>query len=707
MTGLRRLLRARVAVPALVMLATLLPSTALALTGDANGDGRFDLKDPLALCRYLSGAAATLPNPADADVNYDGALDRADVDLMLQGVLGAPLPTTLLTAAPPALGFGEVTVGEAANLQVMIGNAGDTTVTLQSIALGAGTSGAFSVVAAPPTPSPLAVGGHVTLTVRYAPAGSGLDTGSLTVLSTGADVTVPLSGTGVRAELSVTPLAIDFGGVVAGQEATRPATIRNSGTAPLEVTSVAPGPGTSPDFALVSVPATPFTLAPGQETGLTVRYAPHGGGDDSGSIEILSAVGSASISLTGRGLIAVLAVEPAQLDFGNVLAGASRTLPFEIRNTGTAPLGVTGLALGLGTSGDFALVSPPGTPFTIDPGMARSVAVIYAPLAGGPDSGQVEVHTGAGDATVSLSGAGVAPEIDLTPGSVTFGNVMVGDTLTRPVGIANSGTADLTVSAIALATGGSPDITLRDLPHLPLVLAPGSGVVVTLAYTPGEVGPDTASLEIGSDALGIPAVQVPISGNGVMAELALQPNALVFSNVRVGQTLQLDFAIRNSGTADLTVGGVALSAATSPELTLVAPPALPFTLAPGQERLVTVRYAPVDAGGDAGTVLIETSAGPGQVDLSGSGIAPEIDVTPAQLDFGGVPIGETSAPLEVTIRNLGSDTLAVSSITLTDGAPFHFVEPPAVPAAVAPGGSLVVALVYRPTIARHDSASLS
>jgi hypothetical protein len=680
---------------------------ALAVTGDVTGDGVFDLRDPLALCRYLAGTLPSLPQPGNGDVNFDGTTDATDLDLMMQAVVGGTLPSAPLSVSPPNLDFGDVVVGDSATSDVTLSNGGAAPITVGSIALGPGTSAAFSIAAAPATPTVLGPGDSAVVTVRYAPSGTGADAGTLAVLSNAGSASVPLSGTGVSPGLSVSPLSLPFGDVAVGDAVQLGATITNTGTSDLTVTSIAPGPGTSADFMLTFAPATPATIPPGQQRMFAVQYAPSDIGDDAGSIEVLGDAGSAAVALTGRGVGPVLDVSPTSLGFGNVLVGGSSTASFTVTNTGSAPMEVASIMLGPATSADFTLGTVPAQPFSLPAGGSLVIEVTYAPTDVGPDAGKVEVHTDAGDAEVQLSGNGVVPDIAVTPQSVGFGNVLIGQEAAEPVTVQNVGTADLRVSSIGFAPGASAAITLRSLPSLPLVLPPGGSAGFEVVYQPAAVGADAASLEIASDDPDMPLTTVPVAGNGVSPALVIQPVSLDFGNVTVGQVQDLTFTITNSGGSDLTVNGVALGAGTSADFTLPSPPATPVTLGSGDMLTVTVRYAPAGAGAGAGTVEIDTSAGGGQVTLSGSGVAPEIDVAPAAVDFGNVRVGQ-SPSMMVTIRNVGSLTLNVSGIALGGAAPeIALSGVPALPAALPPGGSIAVTVAYAPLAAGSDADTLT
>src|ERR1700741_2418526 len=92
------------------------------------------------------------------------------------------------------------------------------------------------------------------------------------------------------------------------------------------------------------------------------------------------------------------------IDFGNVTVGGSVTQAFNLQNTGTVDVTVSGItASGLGFN-----ITPLSTPVVIKPGALRGVSVIFAPQAGLAMTGSVAVVSDATtNPTVNLSGTGI------------------------------------------------------------------------------------------------------------------------------------------------------------------------------------------------------------------------------------------------------------------------------------------------------------
>ncbi len=356
-----------------------------------------------------AGTAIGLDNDGDA------LYDQSDSDCVV-----APPAAPDINLAPSALSFGGVTVGASAALTAQVQNLGNAALNVSSISRCAGTSTEFTW--SPAAPLNVAAGANATLTISYAPTNTGTDSGCLVLASNDPDeasvqLNVSASGNAVPVpNIGVTPGSIDFATVVVGGSATRTVTIANSGAAPLSVTSIALGAGSSSEFG-VSAPATPFSIAAGTSQSVSVSYAPANTGSDNGTLVIGSNdpdTASVSVALAGSGAlpgVADINLNPAALDFGTVSVGGRATLTARIENVGSVALSVSGVTLCAGTSSEFS-VTAPATPFSIAAGASQTLSVTYVPNAPGSDSGCVAVTSQDPDeptVQLALSGSGAAP----------------------------------------------------------------------------------------------------------------------------------------------------------------------------------------------------------------------------------------------------------------------------------------------------------
>lgn len=140
--------------------------------------------------------------------------------------------------------------------------------------------------------------------------------------------------------------------------------------------------------------------------------------------------------------------------------------------------------------------------------------------------------------------------------------------------------------------------------------------------------PDTANAGHGREVVNtnsftVAATPVPTPS------IALDPPAQDFGNVVIGAAAVKTSTVTNTGTADLNVNGIALCSGTSDEFSWS--PSAPFTIAPGGSTVLSVSYAPTDAGADTGCLNIssnDSATNPAVLNLSGTGVA-----TPPLTDF--------------------------------------------------------------------------
>jgi ASPM-SPD-2-Hydin domain-containing protein/HYDIN/CFA65/VesB family protein/centrosomal CEP192-like protein len=309
---------------------------------------------------------------------------------------------------PTSVAFGNLNVGSTAKQTVQLSNTGNTSFTVtQVVAGGAGVS--VSGLAVPATIAPSQ---SVPLTVAFAPTTSGAVAGNLTVTNDGGvNVLAAVTGTGVQAGLSVTPSSASFGSVVTGSSNSQTIQLKNSGTASLTVSQVA---ATGSGFSVSGV-SVPLTLASGASSTFNVQYAPTAAGAVNGSVSITSNAPNspAAVSLSGTGVAATytLSVSPSSLSFGSVNDGSTASQGFTVTNTGNSNVAISGVS----ASGAGYSVISGGSAVTLSPNQSTSVSVQFAPTAAGSVSGAVTIASNAsGSNGVSLSGTGVAPQVNHT-----------------------------------------------------------------------------------------------------------------------------------------------------------------------------------------------------------------------------------------------------------------------------------------------------
>jgi Abnormal spindle-like microcephaly-assoc'd, ASPM-SPD-2-Hydin len=233
---------------------------------------------------------------------------------------------------------------------------------------------------------------------------------------------------------------------------------------------------------------------------------------------------------------------------------------------------------------------------------------------------------------VSVTGCG-APAIPsvgnlvLSPTSVSFGSVQVGQTAAATLSLGNNGSASIQISQIQFS---SPDFSLSGPAALPITLAVGESYILTLKFAPSAPGAASGSMSLATSGLSAPAT-VSLSGTGeakpATPGLRLQPASVSFGDVQIGTTAAQSVTVISSGTAALTISGVSATSRGFSASGLT----LPASLNPGQTADPIISFNPTVAGTATGSVTLVTNAtsGSATVPLSAAGVKTlyEVDLT--------------------------------------------------------------------------------
>ena len=371
-----------------------------------------------------------------------------------------------------------------------------------------------------------------------------------------------------------------------------------------------------------------------------VVFKPTRAGDLTATLEISAGGGRKTASLTGKAnRPAVLTVTQMDLSFGSIsVGGTSEAKAVMIRNEGT--LQAAGLDVEISGDGFERMGGTCGA--TLAAGTSCMQPVVFKPTSVGPKTGTlIAAVTGSPTVTVELAGNGVArPAVESLPSAVDFEAVGVGRT-GRPtmVTIRNPGTAPVTEFR---ATASSMDFLVTS--GCPAMIAASGTCTLQVAFTPKSVGAKRGVLALsvsGGDAVG-----VPLSGNG---RAAGGPRA----GARAAELRAGGGGQRQPGAgphrAQRRAGGDRGAAAREHRRPVRPAPHLRHP--PGRRRLLhlTVVFTPAAEGAATGTVRSAARCGawtspPAETTVAGTGVSrPSISISPAERNFGGVTVGQSSA----------------------------------------------------------------
>jgi hypothetical protein len=203
-------------------------------------------------------------------------------------------------------------------------------------------------------------------------------------------------------ELTDGTSSIVFGSVIVGTTgAPKPFTIKNTGSAALNITGVNVLGGNAGDF-LVNTGGMISSLPAGQSTSFGVTFAPSAAGSRSTTLQILSNdldEATFDIGITGVATAPEIEVNQPSLsgiadggfrDFGAVAVNSSTSLVFTIKNTGNADLTGLGISFDGTDPSVFSVTSPPVAPVS-GPTGSTTFTVRFAPTTSGPKTAALHI----------------------------------------------------------------------------------------------------------------------------------------------------------------------------------------------------------------------------------------------------------------------------------------------------------------------------
>ncbi|MBD2518741.1 choice-of-anchor D domain-containing protein [Nostoc sp. FACHB-973] len=296
--------------------------------------------------------------------------------------------------------------------------------------------------------------------------------------------------------------------------------------------------------------------------------------------------------------------------------------------------------------------------------------------------------------------------VDIVDGSTTainFGEIILGQTLTKTFTIKNTGIAALNLSNLKLPNGFSLGGTL------PTSVAANASTTITVALnttTPGTYG---GTLILSNNDSNESEFDFAITGKVISPEIQVlngtvdivdgNTTAINFGEANVGNTLTKAFTIKNTGTAALNLSNLQLPNGFS----LVG--TLPTSVAPNASTTITVALNTTTVGTYSGRLSLsnnDSDESPFDFAITGKVTTPEIqilngtvDITDGSttaIDFGSTTVGQTVTKT-FTIKNTGTGALNLTNLKLPNG--FSLVG--TLPTSVAANASTNITLALNTT----------
>ena len=370
--------------------------------------------------------------------------------------------------------------------------------------------------------------------------------------------------------------------------------------------------------------------------------------------------------------------------FGPVLRGESVERTGTFTNGRREAVEVTDLAL---TPGAFELVGP--TSLQVPPGGEATLTVRFAPAALGAQVGALTFTADSRAWSVDLRGDGIGPALGLEPERLDLGTVPLYEgaparasatLMLRNLGLdavpTNQATAlqaffDVQSTSAAAAS----ELCAGDCTGTPFSLPVDALTVVPVELTSPTAGVKTWDVRLFSNDPTSPMRTIPVTAEVVArptCQFAL-PATLDFGVVTQPERRELELIFENVGAEPCEVSRIFIGpetpAQSSPLFSVLNPGAQ--TIAPGEVLRVQVRAAPQDpAPSTKVTVAAELRLelnhpdGFARVALSADLLITCLWVSPSPVDFGTVQTGCRSADRAITLKNVCTQSLVVTSAVM-------------------------------------------
>jgi hypothetical protein len=201
-----------------------------------------------------------------------------------------------------------------------------------------------------------------------------------------------------------------------------------------------------------------------------------------------------------------LQCEPCSHAFGRVEVGSSRSFSIQLTNSGNQKLSILTKSK---QGSEFRFGYFP-LPITLRPGRTVHLPIVFKPTAVGRVTGTFTLVSTALNKSLSIPVAGTgSPGLTVSPSTLDFGNVTVGQSATLSTTLAASN-GNVTISSDQVT---SPEFSIHGL-SLPVTILSGHSIQARIRFTPKQSGTAPAKAGYFSNAVVSPGVE-QLTGTGV------------------------------------------------------------------------------------------------------------------------------------------------------------------------------------------------
>jgi len=311
--------------------------------------------------------------------------------------------------------------------------------------------------------------------------------------------------------------------------------------------------------------------------------------------------------------------------------------------------------------------------------------------------------------------------VDITPSSVDFGAVAIGNVDEATVSLTNTLSSEVMVSNAYVS--GSNEFAMVDDIQLPHSMSSDTTQVVTIEFTPGDTERVHATLYVGV-AGEVGYAEIPLAGRGKnggsggggdtsgatggTASISASPSSVDFGSVPVLSSSSQTLTITNTGTKDVLLTGMNI---TNSAFSIGSGFTVPVLIVPSASASIPLTFEPSGEGLFEAILDIDTdpSGASIYVDLTGLGTASECTICAPLLSISTSTGGSASLDLlptfgfgctaagSVVLSNAGDQVLDINRVSVNNDVLStcgEFSRSWEGPTSLEPGTSTTVAVDY-------------
>jgi Abnormal spindle-like microcephaly-assoc'd, ASPM-SPD-2-Hydin len=323
---------------------------------------------------------------------------------------------TILSISPTSLSFGNQAVNTNSAPQTLtLSNKSTIAVAFTKISVTGTNASSFVIQSSSTCPlgtGNLAAGASCTVAVGFDPTTTGALAANLTITASGGGSphNVPLSGTGTSGTTSnatLTPSSFTFATqVVNTNSASQPATLTNTGSVAITISSIA----TTAAYSQTNNCGS--SLAGNASCTINVVFTPTKAGTQTGTLTVTDNAPNSPQTASLSGVGTVLSFSPTSLGFGTQTTGTSSApQTITVTNKATTSVATTKISVTGAINSNFVIQSSSTCPLgtgSIAAGASCSIVVVFDPTTTGAQTANVTVVAAGGGSphNLPLSGTG-------------------------------------------------------------------------------------------------------------------------------------------------------------------------------------------------------------------------------------------------------------------------------------------------------------